>query len=289
MMQGNGLTSNNQIVIISQCRLAYQYLIPKTCKLIFFATYKLIFFKFVRNLSKESSRANSREGAVGQCLLSALSAGNTVGKRKLDSGLGELHTAGTLEVLGTNSCCSDDLNGTRTSAVATSHLVIQLGDGTSQGNIPELSVHIVSTTSRGVTKPDSVILDNARILLNNFDNIQDLTSSLLHLVKLMKVIPKFGLGDDLVGGEDDHPVGFRVGVINGGSLAADHLILAHESSNSHSEVTKTRDDVRTSFFELAEESNNLELTRKQQRHHQQKEARASQNITIRFQLSTTPH
>lgn len=118
-------------------------------------------------LSKEGSWADSRVGGAAQGLLSTLSACDTVGKRELDLGLGELHSIHTLQILGSYSGCSDDLDGSRTSAVTTSHFVVKLRDGTRQGNISVFSVHIVCTRSRGITKPDTIVLDNSVVLFHN--------------------------------------------------------------------------------------------------------------------------
>mmetsp|Transcript_13321 Transcript_13321/g.25034 ORF Transcript_13321/g.25034 Transcript_13321/m.25034 type:complete len:100 (+) Transcript_13321:547-846(+) len=49
----------------------------------------------------------------------------------------------------------------------------------------------------------------------------------------MHVVPELGLGDDGVGREDDHSVGFRVWMILSGGFAAHHLVLTHKSGNSH--------------------------------------------------------
>lgn len=47
-----------------------------------------------------------------------------MGQGELDLSLGELHAIDTLQVLGGNTSSSNDLNGTRASAVATSHFVV---------------------------------------------------------------------------------------------------------------------------------------------------------------------
>lgn len=192
------------------------------------------FFDFLHYcLAEESSWANCGVSGITQCLLSALSTGNTVRKWELNLSLGELHTVDTLQVRIGNSGCSDDLDGSRAGTVATSHLVVKLGDSSSQRNVSELTVHIVCPRSRRITKPDSVVLDDAVVLLNNLDAVKDLTGSLLHFTELVHVVPEFRLGNHLVWGEDDHSVGLRVWNLIGGSLSAHHLVLTHNSSNSH--------------------------------------------------------
>ena len=85
----------------------------------------------------------------------------------------------------------------------------------------------------GIAQPDPVILDNARILLDNFNTVENLSSGFLHLAELVHVVPEFGFGNGGVGREDDHAVCFGVGVFVGGGFAADYLVLIHLSCHSH--------------------------------------------------------
>ncbi len=192
-----------------------------------------MFCASVYYLTEVSGRSDSGEGGRRQSFLSSLSAGNTVGKREFDSGLGELHAVGTLQVLSGNSRCSDDLDGSRARSVTSSHFIVQLRDSSGKGNISELTVHIVGTRSGVVTKPDTVVLNDSGVLLNDFNTVQDFTGGLLHLSKLVHVIPELGLCDNSVRGKDDHSVSLWVRDIVRGSLSAHHLELAHDSGNSH--------------------------------------------------------
>ncbi len=69
--------------------------------------------------------------------------------------------------------------------MTTSHFIIELRNSTRQFDISKLTVHVVSSRSTGITQPNSIILDNARVLFDNLDNIQNFTSRLFHLVKLV--------------------------------------------------------------------------------------------------------
>lgn len=55
--------------------------------------------------------------------------------------------------------------------------------------------------------------------------MDDLTSSLLDLAKLLQVVPEAGLGDHDVGSEDAHAVKLGRRVLLGRKLAANHLIF----------------------------------------------------------------
>ena len=196
-------------------------------------------------LSKVSSRPNSRKGLVGKSLLSSLSTSDTVSQWKLDLGLGKLHAIGAFQVSSLDGSRPNDLNGTRTTAMTTSHFIIELSDGTRKCDIAKLAVHVVSSGSAGIAQPNAIVLDNARILLHNLYNVKNLARSLFHLVKLVQVVPKLGLDNGLVGGKENHPKGLWVGMLFGGGLAAHHLILAHNSSDSHLYVVnKRRENVR---------------------------------------------
>ncbi len=112
------------------------------------------------SLFEESSRANSAECSVAQCLLSTLSRCHTMNQWEFGV-LGILHRVRAFQAASTNNSSSDDLNGARASAVSTSHLIIQLADSTRQGNITEFTVHVVSARVGGITQPDGIIIDDA--------------------------------------------------------------------------------------------------------------------------------
>jgi hypothetical protein len=165
--------------------------------------------------------------------LSAFSAGDAVRQGELDLGLGELCGVDAEEVLGGDLCRADDLYGAGAGTVSASHFVVELRDGAGELDIPELAVHVVRSRAGRVTQPNAVVLDDAAVLLHELDAVQDFTRRLLHLAELVHVVPEFRLGDRRVGGKDDHAVGLGVGVFLVGGVAADHLVLAHQSSNSH--------------------------------------------------------
>ena len=83
-----------------------------------------VIFVSVYCLTKESGRSDCGVGRRRQSFLSSLSAVDTVGKREFDIGLGELHAVRTLEVLGSDGCRSDDLDGSRASSVTSSHFIV---------------------------------------------------------------------------------------------------------------------------------------------------------------------
>lgn len=194
----------------------------------------LRFFCYIYcSLTEEGCWADGRVGTVGESLLEALSSADTVRKWKLDCCLRELHTVRASQVLRSDGTSANDLDGTGTSTVSTSHLIVKLGNSSGESNVSEFTVHIVSSRSGGITEPNSVILHDSGVLFDNLNTVKNFTRGNLHLTELMHVIPELGLGNHFVGGENNHAVCFWIGVFFGGSLAADHLILTHLSGNSH--------------------------------------------------------
>ena len=148
-----------------------------------------------------------------------------MGQWEFDRRLGELHGVATFQVLGFDDPGADNLNGTGSGSVSTGHFVVELRDGAAEGHVTELPVHIVRARSGGVTQPNSVILDDPCVLLFDFNAIHNFTRRLFHFTELMHVIPEFGFGNHRIGGEQEHAVGFWIGMIVGGGLATNHLIL----------------------------------------------------------------
>lgn len=169
---------------------------------------------------------------------------HTVRKRELDICTSILHGVDTFQFRSRNNGSADNLDRTRTSAVATSHLIVQLTDSSSELDVSELTVHVVSARSRRVSQPNAIVLDRTAVLLHNLYTVKDFTSGLLHLSELMHVIPELGLCDDRVWGKDDHSVSLWVGVLLIGGFSAHHLVLTHDSGDSHSKGVRKRSMVR---------------------------------------------
>lgn len=184
-------------------------------------------------LTEESGRTHSAESTIGKSLGSTLGGIDTVGKGELNSLLCELSTVGPLKLTSTKGSSTDDLDGTRTTTVTSSHLVVKLRHSSGELQVTVLAVHVVGSGTRVVTEPDSVVLDSTGVLLDKLDAVKNLTSGLLHLTELTHEVPELGLGSDRVGSEDNHAVSLGVGVLVSASLTADNLVLAHFSCSSH--------------------------------------------------------
>ena len=167
-----------------------------------------------RTLGQELSSLTgirSSEGAVGQGELDA------VVEELLDVDAADLRAVDGLGVAST---------------VTTSHIVVELLDSADAGNIAELFVHVVDSLTRGVAKPDSVVLDGGGLLLDLVDG-KDLTIGSLKLVKLAHEVPEAGARHNSVGREQTHAEHGRVRDSLSGLRATDHNILVILYSFKH--------------------------------------------------------
>ena len=123
-----------------------------------------------------------------------------------------------------NDSGSHDLDVACAGAVATSHLRVHLADGTVEGGLTVLLVHVVDTRARVVAKPDSEVLDLVGLLLVDLLNSKKLATSRLGLAQRAHVVPESRLGNNLVAGEDLHPKDLRGRVLGGRSRTTHNLV-----------------------------------------------------------------
>lgn len=112
-----------------------------------------------------------------------------------------------------------------TGTVAGSHVTVALRNGGSDGQVTVLAVHVVGARTGIVTQPDSEVLNLQRGRLGDLLEGNNLAGRLLELVQLTQEVPEARLGHNTVRGEDPHFVHRRAGLLLGGQLAADHLVL----------------------------------------------------------------
>lgn len=148
----------------------------------------------------------------------------------------------SLEVLIFNDGSLDDLDGTITSTVSTSHFLVALLNGTEEGVITILLVHVVSTRTRVVSQPDTVVLDfgvslvdlqKSAIMQRNtyLVDSKNFTSTLLHLLKSVHEVPVTGLSSDSVGSEKTHSVNFGFRVSFGRKSTTNNVIIVNLKEN----------------------------------------------------------
>ena len=107
---------------------------------------------------------------------------------------------------------TDDLDGVLSGAMATGHLHVHLRDGTAEGHISVLLVHVNGTRAGQVAKNDTVVPDSASLLLEDLTGGDDFTLNFANLVLSLHVVPELGPGKNGVPLEDTHSVEGRVRV-----------------------------------------------------------------------------
>lgn len=104
----------------------------------------------------------------------------------------------------------DDLNRVLSSAMATSHLHVHLGNGTTEGDVSVLLVHVDGIGTGQVSEHNAVVTDSTGLLLENLAGRDDFTLNLADLVLALHVVPVLGAGEDGVALENAHAVQGRV-------------------------------------------------------------------------------
>ena len=89
-----------------------------------------------------------------------------------------------------NDACSDDLNGVMGGAMSTGHLHVHLADGSAEGHVSVLLVHVDRVSTGKVTQNDAIVPDCARLLLEDFTGRDDFTLNLANLMLSFHVIPE---------------------------------------------------------------------------------------------------
>jgi len=150
---------------------------------------------------------------------------DTLDQWELDLGVVELLDVHAARLGGRDGVHLDDLDGVGTGTVAGAHVAVALSDGTADGQVTVLAVHVVGARAGIVAQPDAEVLDlHGRRLVHLLDG-HDLAGGLLELLQLAQEVPETGLGHDVVGSEDAHLVERRLGLLLAGQLAAHDLVL----------------------------------------------------------------
>ena len=193
----------------------------------------------VNCLTAESARLLSEEGSLELLGFSTVLA---VRKSELEVLMSVHDVLVSLEILIFNDGSLDDLDGTITSTVSTSHFLVALLNSTEEGVITILLVHVVSTGTRVVSQPDTVVLDFGVSLVNlqksaitqqnsYLVDSKNFTSTLLHLLESVHEVPVTGLSSDSVGSEKTHSVNFGFRVSFGRKSTTNNVIIVNLQRN----------------------------------------------------------
>ena len=121
----------------------------------------------------------------------------------------------------------DDLDRVMGGAMSTGHLHVHLADGSAEGHVSVLLVHVNSIGTGEVTKNDAIVPDCARLLLEDFACGDDFTLNLANLMLSLHVIPELGASENSVLLEHSHSVEFRIGGLLSSKSSSHNEELSH--------------------------------------------------------------
>jgi hypothetical protein len=144
-----------------------------------------------------------------------------------DGSIGELAGSLTLEVLGIDNGGLDDLDGFPSGRMASGHLKVELRDGTAEGHVTVLLVHVDGAGSGVVSQEDAEVLHAAGLLLGDLGGGDDLSLYAADLVLTLHVVPELGTGKDFIPGENADAVEDGLWHTVARQLSADNIELTH--------------------------------------------------------------
>lgn len=154
------------------------------------------------------------------------SALESVGLGEFDSKSSVLDHLGTAQVGVVDHAGSDDLDGVLGGAMTSSHLHVHLGDGTADGAVSVLLVHVHRSCAGQVSQNNAVVSDAAGLSLEDLGGGDDLTLDLADLVLTFHEVPELRPGEDGVAAEHAHSVECWVRVRLSGEASAHNVELS---------------------------------------------------------------
>jgi len=133
-----------------------------------------------------------------------LRAHNSVWKWKSQFRVNHLFDLWTSNFAGFNSFNFQNLNGRSTCTMPSSHITVTLSNSTADSNISVFSVHVVGSTSRVVSQPNSKVLDWAWVLLRDLWASNNLTDSFLQFLVQGHEVPESWLSRNNIWSKDSH-------------------------------------------------------------------------------------
>lgn len=101
----------------------------------------------------------------------------------------ELLDVGTLGVSSLHGGSLNNRDAAVTDTMAGTHFLVELLNGTVEGDITVLLVGVVDTSTGVVTNPNAKVLNSGRVLLEDFIDSQNLTIGLLYTPQFPQEIP----------------------------------------------------------------------------------------------------
>ena len=173
-----------------------------------------------------------RSVAVGSCglegALESLLAGSGQGlnDRESDFGVSELDGFGSSDIRGLlENGGSNDVDGAWVGSVVSAHFLVKLRNGSVQGDVSELLVHVMESGSGLHAQHDSVGFHVSGVLLVDVVDSENLSVGSLQFVQSSHLKPETGLGDDLILSENSHRKDLGLRLLFGGQSSAENQKL----------------------------------------------------------------
>jgi hypothetical protein len=141
--------------------------------------------------------------------------------------IGVLRNLGSLTFIVGELDSLDDVEALMSSGVSTRDLCVKLGNGSTEGNITVLFVHVDSAGPGIVAEEDAEVLHGVGALLEDFAGVDDLTLYAADLVLALHVVPELGPGEHFIPGENADTVESGLGDGLRGQFSADNVELTN--------------------------------------------------------------
>lgn len=144
-----------------------------------------------------------------------------------DLGVLELVRAGSSDLgFSVEDCSLDDGDGVGGSTMIAGHLCVELTDGSVEGDVTVLLVHVVVSGPGLVPEDNTESFDVVGSALEDLIDSEDLSLGALGLELTPEMVPEFRFGDDFVLGEEADSVYFGAGVLLSRQFASHHKVLS---------------------------------------------------------------
>ena len=137
----------------------------------------------------------------------------------------ELKNVWSLALLVLQHSGLNNLDGSSAESVASCQVLVHLVDSSVHGDVSVLLEHVVVSSSRQDSEPNTVVLDNGRVLLEDLVDGNDLSVRLLNSFQALDEIPKLRSSANLIGCPHLHAKQGRLRVALRRQVAPNDLIL----------------------------------------------------------------
>ena len=170
-------------------------------------------------------------GSEDRVISSVAGSGGSAENGKLDIS-SVLKTSGSSNLLSlVENGSSDNWDGIRRGSVVTSHLSMELTDGSVKWDISVFLVHVVVSGSWLISQDNAKSFDMIGSSFEDLINWQNLTLCRLGLELVAQMVPEFGFSNDFISCEETNGKDFWVGLLLSGKLASEYEILSNLKIN----------------------------------------------------------